>query len=164
MKCSLGISNFLEEISSLSLSMVFLYFFALIAEEGSWSLLAILWNSALRWVCLSLGVPVHFFLNLPTPSHPIPPLESATDDQFCAHSSYGTFPLAFCFIHSNVYIPMLFSQSVPASPSPVCSQVCASFASPLLPCKYVPPCPLARIFFFLICLCQFCVLCYSHVY
>ena len=34
MKCSLGISNFLEEISRLSHSIVFLYFFALIAEEG----------------------------------------------------------------------------------------------------------------------------------
>ena len=34
MKCSLGISDFLEEISSLSYSVVFLYFFALIAEEG----------------------------------------------------------------------------------------------------------------------------------
>ena len=34
MKCSLGISNFLEEISSLSNSIVFLYFFALITEEG----------------------------------------------------------------------------------------------------------------------------------
>ena len=34
MKCSLGISNFLEEISSLSHSVVFLYFFALIAEDG----------------------------------------------------------------------------------------------------------------------------------
>ena len=34
MKCSLGISNFLEEISSLSHSVVVLYFFALIAEEG----------------------------------------------------------------------------------------------------------------------------------
>ena len=32
MKCSLGISNFLEEISSLSHSTVFLYFFALITE------------------------------------------------------------------------------------------------------------------------------------
>ena len=30
MKCSLGVSNFLEEISSLSHSIVFLYFFALI--------------------------------------------------------------------------------------------------------------------------------------
>ena len=33
MICSLGISNFLEEISSLSHSVVFLYFFALITEE-----------------------------------------------------------------------------------------------------------------------------------
>ena len=34
MKCSLVISNLLEEISSLSYSVAFLYFFALIAEEG----------------------------------------------------------------------------------------------------------------------------------
>ena len=34
MKCSFGISDFLEEISSLSHSVVFLYFFALITEEG----------------------------------------------------------------------------------------------------------------------------------
>ena len=34
MKCSFGISDFLEEISRLSHSVVFLYFFALIAEEG----------------------------------------------------------------------------------------------------------------------------------
>ena len=34
MKCSLGISNFLEEISSLFHSIVFLCFFALMAEEG----------------------------------------------------------------------------------------------------------------------------------
>ena len=33
-KCSLGISNFLEKISSLPHSFVFLYFFALITEEG----------------------------------------------------------------------------------------------------------------------------------
>ena len=34
MKCSLGSSNFLEEISSLSHSVLFLYFFALITKEG----------------------------------------------------------------------------------------------------------------------------------
>ena len=34
MKCSLGISDFLEDISSLSHFVVFLYFFSLIAEEG----------------------------------------------------------------------------------------------------------------------------------
>ena len=45
MKCSLDISHFLE-ISSLSHSIVSLYFFSLITEEGFLSLLAILWNSA----------------------------------------------------------------------------------------------------------------------
>ena len=54
MKYSLGISNFLEEISSLSRSIVFLYFFALITEEGL-SLLAILWNSSFKWVYLSFS-------------------------------------------------------------------------------------------------------------
>ena len=34
MKCSLDISTFLEEISSLSRFVVFLYFFALITDEG----------------------------------------------------------------------------------------------------------------------------------
>ena len=34
MKCSFGISDFLEEIPSLSHSVVFLYFFALITEEA----------------------------------------------------------------------------------------------------------------------------------
>ena len=34
MKCSLGVSDFLEEISSFSYSIVFLYFFALFTEEG----------------------------------------------------------------------------------------------------------------------------------
>ena len=33
MKCSLGVSNFLEQISTLSHPIVFLYFFALITEE-----------------------------------------------------------------------------------------------------------------------------------
>ena len=55
MKCSLGISNFLEEISSLSRSVVVLYFFALIAEAAFLSLLAILWNSAFRCLCLSFS-------------------------------------------------------------------------------------------------------------
>ena len=46
--------NFLEEISSLSHSIVFLYFFTLITEE-SFSLLAILYNSAFRWIPLSFS-------------------------------------------------------------------------------------------------------------
>ena len=39
MKCSLGISDFLEEISSLSHSVVSLYFFALIAKRSNQSIL-----------------------------------------------------------------------------------------------------------------------------
>ena len=50
MKYSLGIPNFLEEIASLSHSIVFLYFFALFL-----SLLAILWNSAFSWGYLSFS-------------------------------------------------------------------------------------------------------------
>ena len=50
MKCSLGFSNFLEGSSSLSHSVVFIYFFALVTEGVS---LAILWNSAFKWVYLS---------------------------------------------------------------------------------------------------------------
>ena len=62
MKYSLGIANFLEEISSLSHSVVFLYFFALITEEGFISsLLAILWNSAFRCLYLSFS-PLLFLL------------------------------------------------------------------------------------------------------
>ena len=53
MKYSLGISNSLEDISSLSHSIVSLYFFVLITEESF--LLAILWNSAFRWVYLSFS-------------------------------------------------------------------------------------------------------------
>ena len=58
MKCSLGISDFLEEISSLSHSVVFLYFFALITVEG-FLVLAILWNSAFKWEYLSFS-PLFF--------------------------------------------------------------------------------------------------------
>ena len=48
MKCPFDISNLLEELSSLTLSVVFLYFFALFTEEGLLVYPAILWNSTLR--------------------------------------------------------------------------------------------------------------------
>ena len=57
MKCSLGISNFLVEISSLSHSIVFLYFFALITEEffliSPWSSLEL---------CIQMGIYIFPFL------------------------------------------------------------------------------------------------------
>ena len=55
MKYSFNIYNFLEEIDSLTLSFVFLYFFALFIEKHFLSLLAILYNSSFSWVYLSLS-------------------------------------------------------------------------------------------------------------
>ena len=55
MKCSLGSSNILES-SPLSHSIVFLYSFTLTIEEGFLiSFLAVLWNSAFRWIYLSFS-------------------------------------------------------------------------------------------------------------
>ena len=60
MKCSLGSSNFLEEISSLSHSIVFLYFFALITEEG------FLISFCYLELCIQMGLgalnSIHLFL------------------------------------------------------------------------------------------------------
>ena len=55
MKCSLGILNFLEEISGLSNSVVFLYFFALITEEG---FLISPWYSL--ELCIQMGISFLF--------------------------------------------------------------------------------------------------------
>ena len=52
MKCSLDISNFLEEISRLSYSIVFLYFFTLITQEGF-----------LVSMCYSLELCIQSFMN-----------------------------------------------------------------------------------------------------
>ena len=56
MQYSLGISDFLEEISSLSYCIVFLYFFALITKEGFLiSPCYFLELCFLRWVYLSFS-------------------------------------------------------------------------------------------------------------
>ena len=54
MKCSLDISNFLEEISSLSHSIVFSISLRWSLRKAFLSLLAILWISAFKWIYLSL--------------------------------------------------------------------------------------------------------------
>ena len=55
MEYSLGISNFLEEIFSLSHPIVFLYFFALIAEEG------FLISPCFSWeLCIQIGISLLF--------------------------------------------------------------------------------------------------------
>ena len=55
MKCSLGISNFLKEISSLSHSIVFFYFFALITEEGFLISPCYSLKPTFKWVYLSFS-------------------------------------------------------------------------------------------------------------
>ena len=55
MKCSLGISYFLEEISNLSHTILFLYFFAMITEEG---FLVSPWYSL--ELCIQLGISFLF--------------------------------------------------------------------------------------------------------
>ena len=54
-KCSLGISDFFEEISSLSHSIFSLCFFALIIRKAFLYLLAILWIPTFKWISLSFS-------------------------------------------------------------------------------------------------------------
>ena len=70
MKCSLHISNFLEEISSLSHSLVFLYFFALFNAEGFLSFFFFFYFTILYWFCHSLTWIHHRCTCVP---HPEPP-------------------------------------------------------------------------------------------
>ena len=77
MKCSLGFSNFLEEISSLSQSVVFLYFFISITEEGFLISPCYFWNSAFKWVYLS-------FCPLPLASLLFPAICKASSDNHFA--------------------------------------------------------------------------------
>ena len=56
MKCSLGISNFPEEISSLSHSIVFLYFFALITEGDF-----LISPCCSVKLCIQMGISFFFF-------------------------------------------------------------------------------------------------------
>ena len=55
MKCSLGISNFLEDISSLSILLFSYISLHWSLSKAFLSLLAILWNSTFRWVYFSFS-------------------------------------------------------------------------------------------------------------
>ena len=96
MKCFLFVSNFLEEISSLSHSIVFLYFLALITGDGILSLLALPWNSAFRW---------EYF-----PFSPLP-LASLLLSAICKASSDSHFAIFHFFFLGVVLIPASCSVS-----------------------------------------------------
>ena len=69
MKCSLGSSHSLEEISSLSHFIVFLYFLALIAEKDflispCYSLGLYIQNSGVLVPSISIYLPIYLFLSI----------------------------------------------------------------------------------------------------
>ena len=90
MKCSLGISNFLEEIYRLSHSIVFLYFFALIAEEGF--LISPCYSLEL---CIQMGIYLSF--------SPLP-LASLLFSAICKASSDNHFAFLHFFFLGMVLI------------------------------------------------------------
>ena len=69
MKCSLGISDFLKEVSSLSHSIIFLYFFALITEEGflisPWYSLELCIQMGISFLCHLLLLSSQLFVRPP---------------------------------------------------------------------------------------------------
>ena len=92
MKCSLDIFNFLEEISSLSHSVVFLYFFALIAEEGF-----------LIFPCYSLEICIQMLISFFSPLL----FASLLFTAICRASSDSHF--AFLFLGDGLDPCLLFS-------------------------------------------------------
>ena len=91
MKCSFGISNFLEEISSFSHSIAFLYFFELITEEGF-----------LISPCCSLELSVQMSIFSFSPL----PLTSLLFSALCKASSDNHFGVLHLFFLGMVLIPV----------------------------------------------------------
>ena len=90
MKCSLGISNFLEEISSLSHSIVFIHFFVCITEEGF-----------LISPCYSLELCIQMGISFLSPL----PLASLLFKAVCKASSDNHFAFLHFFFLGMVLIP-----------------------------------------------------------
>ena len=95
MKCSLRISNFLEAISSLSHSIVFFYFFALITEEDF--LICPCYSLEL---CIQIGIsPFLLCLQLLFFSQLFVKLPQATILPFCIFSPLGD-ALDHCILYN----------------------------------------------------------------
>src|SRR5574339_175168 len=96
MKCSLGISNFLEEISRLSHSIVFLYFFALINEEGF-----LISPSYSLELCIQMGISFLFSFAFPLSSfHSY--LKGLLRQPFCFFECLFLF--AFLFLEHSLLV------------------------------------------------------------
>ena len=89
MKCSLDFSNFPEEISSLSHSIVSPISLHYSFKNDDLSLFAFLWNSAFSWVCISLS--------------PLP-LTSLLSSAICKASSDNHFAFLHFFFFGMVLV------------------------------------------------------------
>ena len=120
MKCSLGISNFLEEMSSLSHSVDFLYFFAFVTWEGF-----------LISPCYSLGLYIQ--------------MDLAFLFSFFLFLLLSLFFISQLFVspHQTTILPFCISSSLNKSCSPS-DRVEAPLLGPALDIK-----PLISFFFFL---------------
>ena len=116
MKCSLSMSTFLEEISGLFHSIVFLYFLHWSMRKAFLSLLGSLWNSAFKWVYLSFSpLPLAFLLFT----------------AICKVSSDNHFAFLHFFFLWMVLIPASQCQEPPSIVLP------ALCLSDLIPCLFV---------------------------
>ena len=125
MKCSLGISNFLEEISSLSHSIISLYLFTLITEE-----VFLISPGCSLELWIQMGISFLFSL----------PLASLIFSAICKAPSDNHFALFHFFFLVMVLIPV--SCTIPQTSSIVLQGLCLSdlilwiyLSLPLYNCK-----------------------------
>ena len=105
--------NFLQEISSLSHSVVILYFFALITEEGLLTSLCCSWNSVIRWIYLS-------FYHLPFTSLLFSAIYKASSDYHFAFMHFflemvliiTSYTMSWTSVHSSSGILSIRSNSL----------------------------------------------------
>ena len=109
MKCSLGISDFLGEISSLSQSIVFLYFFTMITEEGF--LISPCYSSEL---CIQMGLS--FLSPLPFTFLFFPATCKASSDNRFAFLFLGD-GLDHCLLYKVMNLYMVYRGSNPTNKS-----------------------------------------------
>ena len=109
MKCSLDISNFLDEISSLSHSTVFSISLHCSLKKAFLSLLAILWNSAFIWVYLSLS-PLPLWLASLFFSATCRPPQTTTLHSYISFSLgwFWSLPPTQCYEPPSIVLQALF--------------------------------------------------------